>query len=266
MLLVQITDPHLRADTAYPRHDPARALAAAVAAINRMQPRPDLVVLTGDILDRSTRDHGPALDILSALTVPLLPLSGNHDHPAGFRAAFGGCADYAAGHLSAICPLPDGAVVVLDSNDGRGGAGLDAARLDWLTGQLARLTGPVVLALHHPPFLTGIPRLDRAGFPGCAELAGVVRGSAVVRVIAGHTHRAITADWAGVTASTCPALGHTLALSLDPASPHAHSAEGPAMHLHLIRPEGCITHSVSAGDIQGFAPLTPDQRAALIGW
>lgn len=266
MLLVQITDPHLRADGVNPRHDPVRALAAAVAAVNRMRPRPDLVVLTGDILDRSNRDHGPAVEILSDLRVPLLPLTGNHDDPAAFRAAFGACADYAPDHVSAVVPLAGGAVIALDSNDGRGGAGLDPTRLAWLAGALARNAGPVVLALHHPPFLTGIPRLDRAAFAGRDRLETAVRGSNVVRLLAGHTHRAISADWAGIPASTCPALGHALALSLDPESPHAHSAEAPAMQLHLIRAGGCVTHTVSPGAVRGFAPLTQAQRAALIDW
>ena len=51
MILVQITDTHIEepGDLAYGRFDTAANLRNAVAAINRMDPGPDMVLHTGDM-------------------------------------------------------------------------------------------------------------------------------------------------------------------------------------------------------------------------
>lgn len=269
MLLVQISDTHLREDGGHPRHDPLQALRRAVRAINAMTPRPDAVLLTGDVLDRAGCDYGPALAVLAALRVPLLPLPGNHDRGPAFRAAFAGHVDFAAGHQSFAVDLAGQRVIGLDSCAADGSALIDAARRDWLAARLAEGEGPAVLALHHPPFATGIPRLDRDPFPG-AEALGALIATAPrpCRLLAGHTHRAIATSWAGVAASTAPALGHALALSLVPGAPHAHVAEPPAFQLHAFRDGNWITHTLNLGHAaaaEGFAgPLAPEAAARLV--
>lgn len=267
MLLVQISDLHWRDDGAWPRHDPVRALERAFALVAAMRPAPDAIVFTGDVIDRSAVGYDAVARLLAAAPVPLLPLAGNHDRAEGFRAAFGYLADFAPGHLSFAAPLGEGLLVGLDSNGPGGKPGLDAARLDWLARVLDGQRVPVVLALHHPPFPTGIPRLDADAFPGTGALADLVATSAVCRVIAGHSHRAIHTLWAGVPASTAPALGHALALSLVEGAPHAHSAEPPGLHLHRMLDGQVVTHSVSLvdGSARGFAgPLEDGARALLI--
>lgn len=273
MLLAQITDPHLRTDGAWPRHDPAGALARAVRVLNAMRPAPDAVVLTGDLIDRSAPGYVAALAALAPLDRPLLPVPGNHDRADGFRTAFaGGLARrgiaLAEGHFSFAAPVADHVVIGLDSTSAAGPAALDESRLDWLAQALAAARGPVVLALHHPPFALGIPRLDRDPFTGAGALERLLRRSGkVTRIIAGHSHRGISRLWAGVPASTAPALGHALALSLAPDAPHAHTAEPPALQLHLCRDGDWITHTLALGDDRppgGFAGPLPAAGAALL--
>jgi 3',5'-cyclic AMP phosphodiesterase CpdA len=275
MLLAQITDLHLRPDGGHPRHDPAAALARAVRVLNTMQPAPDAVVLTGDVIDRAAPGYGPAVAALAPLAAPLLALPGNHDRAGPFRAAFGpgleaqGIAP-AEGHFSFAAPVAGHVVIGLDTTSTEGPARLEADRLDWLARALAGAGAPVVLALHHPPFVLGIPRLDRDPFEGAAELERLVRASGqVARVIAGHSHRAVSRLWAGVPASTAPALGHTLALSLVPGAPHAHVAEPPGLQLHLAQGGDWISHTLLLPDDappEGFSgPLTPQDAARLVG-
>lgn len=269
MILVQLTDLHLRADRRAPRHEVLGALTSAVDVINRMKPQPDAVLFTGDLIERSTHDYSPVLAALRALRVPLLPLPGNHDDTAAFRAAFARDAEYAAGHLSFARPLCGGMLIGLDSNAADGTALLDTRRLDWLAGMLKRADAPTVVALHHPPFATGIPRADAAPFPGAAALKELIaRSPCVVRLLAGHTHRNISTLWAGVQASTAPPLGHALALSLLPDGGHAHSAEAPALQIHLIEGRTCITHTLSLSPrdpVEGMTTaLSPAQRAMFI--
>ena len=63
--------------------------AAAVRQINALDPLPDLVLLTGDIVDEGQpAEYAMARELLSALQVPLRIIPGNHDERSACRAAF----------------------------------------------------------------------------------------------------------------------------------------------------------------------------------
>ena len=243
-LIAQITDPHLRSDGADPCHDPAQALQRAFAAISAMDMRPDAIVLTGDIIDRSAQGYAHVLSLLRQAPVRLLPLPGNHDRVVEFRAAFGGWAPFAPDHLSFIEPMGEALLVGLDSTLPEGRGGVDEARLDWLSAVLATARAPVVLALHHPPFPTHVPHLDAQGFSGSKALASCLTGSPVRRIIAGHSHRGMQTLWAGIPASTCTAIGHGLSLSLSGKTSHRPVDTVPGYELHQLRSGWVMSHQV----------------------
>ena len=70
MLAIHLSDPHILApgELLYRRFDTAEFLARAVAEINRLDPLPDVAVVTGDLVD-----HGepPDYEHLRALLAPL---------------------------------------------------------------------------------------------------------------------------------------------------------------------------------------------------
>lgn len=246
MIIVQLSDLHLRADGRYPRHDAGDTLATAVGVINRMRPRPDAVLFTGDILDRSTRDYGLVRPLLDGLDVPLLPLPGNHDDAEAFRAAFADRLACAPGTSDLAHACSDGLVIGLDSNGPGGSATIEAAQCEWLEAVLRDSAGPVLIGLHHPPFRTGMPRYDDAPFPGADALMRLLaRHAARVRLVAGHTHRPLQGVVDGIAVSTAPPLGYTLALALVPDAPHAHTPEAPALQIHHLDARGAITHSLA---------------------
>ena len=244
-LIAQISDLHLRDDGADPCHDPAAAMRAAFAQIAALDLRPDAILLTGDIIDRSAQSYDHAVSLLRESPVPLLPMPGNHDRAEEFRAAFRGWADYHPGHLSFIAAVGDLLLVALDSNLPGGRGGLDQARIDWLAGVLARAAAPVILALHHPPFPTLVPHLERGGFKGAGALARLIRGSAVCRVIAGHSHRSIHSLWAGVGASTAPAIRHGLELRLTGEERPLPVCVAPQYELHHLRDGAVVSHQMT---------------------
>ena len=91
MLIAQITDLHMRTpgDKAYGIIDPAAFLGPAVRALNALDPRPDCVLITGDLTDLGRPHEYQVLrDHLQALEIPYFLLPGNHDDRTQLRAAF----------------------------------------------------------------------------------------------------------------------------------------------------------------------------------
>ena len=172
--------------------------------IAAMDPMPDAIVMTGDIVDRNSAGYGHTLPILRSAPVPVLPLPGDHDDPARFRAAFHGWGAFAPDHLSFTARIADLDLIALDSTLPDGRPGIDAQRLDRLADLLANRQRRVVLVLHHPPFATLTPHLDKSGFRNADALAGLVRRSTVSRIIALHSHRAMQTVWAGMPCQHSP--------------------------------------------------------------
>ena len=87
MLIAQITDLHMRTpgDKAYGIIDPC-VLGPAVRALNALSPRPDCVLITGDLTDLGRPHEYAQRAQLQALEMPYFLLPGNHDDRAGLRA------------------------------------------------------------------------------------------------------------------------------------------------------------------------------------
>ena len=263
MLLAQITDLHIkpRGRLAYRKVDTAQCLETAVEALLAVSPAPDLVLVTGDLVDAGRpEEYGLLREILSRVRLPLFLMPGNHDARGALRAGF---PDHrylgTDGHIQyAIEEFPL-RILALDSLvDEQGGGRLGAAQLDWLDRRLAEQPGrPTVVAVHHPPFTTGIGHMDKIGLEDAAGLAAVIgRHRQVERVLSGHLHRAIQTRFAGTLASTAPSTAHSVALDLRPDAPSAFSLEPPGYQLHWYEPAaGLISHTIMIGDWPGPFPF-----------
>src|SRR5207237_4335102 len=97
MIVAQLSDPHIVMPGGSPRTpagfgpvDTAGFLARAVAAINRLDPLPDVTVLTGDLVDRvAPAEYDHLRRLLAPLRMPVFVIPGNHDAREPLRAAFG---------------------------------------------------------------------------------------------------------------------------------------------------------------------------------
>src|SRR6218665_699026 len=98
MLMAQISDTHIQTggQRAYGIVDTAGLLRACVADVARLDPRPDLLVLTGDLVDHGRpEEHALLQELLAPLTMPLSIVDGNHDErPAVGSALAGPRSDY----------------------------------------------------------------------------------------------------------------------------------------------------------------------------
>jgi 3',5'-cyclic AMP phosphodiesterase CpdA len=266
MLLAQISDLHIKRPgaLAYRRVDTAAYLRRCVERLSAFAPRLDAVVVTGDLVDMGSIVEYEALkSLLAPLAMPVYLLVGNHDDRAALRQVF---SDHAYLHTGGefvhyavdLGPLR---LVALDSQTPRQSGGqLCEARLTWLDAQLAASQGkPVVLALHHPPFVSGIDHMDRQRLDAesARRLAAIVnRYPNVERVICGHVHRPIFTRFGGTIASAVPAPAHQVALDLRENAPSAFRLEPPAFAVHRYTAEtGVVTHHAYIDEGEGPYPF-----------
>ncbi|HET9673909.1 MAG TPA: phosphodiesterase [Gaiellaceae bacterium] len=205
-LLVQLSDPHIGADWA--EGDPTARLGAAVESVRALG-TPDAVLVSGDLADHATdAEYELVQELLAPLVAPLYVLAGNHDDRRALHRHFGvpGADGEPVQYSADLGPVR---LVVLDSTRPREDPGsLDGGRLDWLDAELAAAPdAPTIVAMHHPPVLTGSPVWDDLGLPPADRLAlrdVIARHRQVRRVVAGHVHRTMTGDLAGAPVVTVP--------------------------------------------------------------
>ena len=128
---------------------------------------------------------------------------------------------------------------------GSPGGHLGQAQLSWLDEALARRPDvPALLCLHHPPMPVGIPFLDGMRLADGEELAAVVgRHPQVVRVLAGHVHRSVTAAFGGTALAVAPSTQLHSGLAPRGGMPH-YLAEPTTFLLHLCIGPEWVTHTV----------------------
>jgi 3',5'-cyclic AMP phosphodiesterase CpdA len=184
-------------------------------------------------------------------------MPGNHDDRAALRTAFP--AHRYLGDGPTIDYVVDGPVrlIALDSTiPGAPGGRLSRRQLQWLDAVLQQSPNvPAVIALHHPPFATGIEHMDRMALDAgpADDLAVLVRRHPQVeRVVAGHLHRSISRRWAGTVAATVPGVAHAVVLDVRPGGVAAWNLEPPALALYLWRRElGVVAHQLAIGEFRG---------------
>lgn len=239
MLIAQISDCHVvpPGQRAYDRVDTGQMLRDAVKAISSLPKTPDLVIATGDLVQAgSAEEYATFRAIYSDLAIPLVPVVGNHDDRNTMTQAFGLDARprKQAGFIQYVVEDYPVRILLLDSvTPGKEGPSFCRNRLDWAGQRLAEDDRPTLVALHHPPFPARIAWLEPADPNWASDLDLLVRHHPnIVRVIAGHVHRTMTAQWARACAMTAPSTAHQVFPDLSPNALPQLSFEAPGFLLH----------------------------------
>ena len=156
MIIAQISDTHITLDT--PDADQKiRDFALTVADINALDPAPDVIIHTGDIVHRGRpEEYEAAVNILAEARAPVFVLAGNCDDRANLREAFA-----ASGYLELKSDFIEYAIeddpvrlIALDTLSSRSNKG------DFCRNRVRRLidlidadtSKPIAVFTHHPPF------------------------------------------------------------------------------------------------------------------
>jgi 3',5'-cyclic-AMP phosphodiesterase len=255
MIIAQITDLHIgtAGSLAYGRYDTALALSRCVEHLVRQRPAPDVVLASGDLVDSGSDEEYRRLQgLLAPLRMPLYLIPGNHDDRDALRRAF---PDHAylgpVGAPAHYCvegyPVR---LIALDTTvPGETGGALDGPQIEWLEEQLAGAPRqPTLIFMHHPPFKTGIARMDDIGLEAtsAAHLGAVVSGHPQIALLTcGHVHRAIQVRLHGTTVSVCPSAAFQYGLNLEGTGLQPSPDEPPAYQLHCWNGAGLVTHTVA---------------------
>jgi 3',5'-cyclic-AMP phosphodiesterase len=250
MIIAQITDLHVveRGRKMQGTVDTNGAAEAAVAHLQSLVPRPDVVLVSGDLCD----DGAPAeyeylREVLDALAMPYYVIPGNHDRRAALLRAFAGHAWASpSGFVQYVVDDHPVRLVALDTlREEREDGLLCGERLAWLEETLAAAPDkPTLIFMHHPPFATGIWWMDASGLSGADELRRIVaRNPQVGRIACGHIHRPIQSNWGGTMVSIAPSTSHQVHLDLVPESPPHVVMEPPALYLHAFDGRQFVTHT-----------------------
>ena len=244
-LLIQITDTHILppGEILYGSIDSALHLEQTVQQVNRMRPLPDAVIFTGDLVERGdAAGYEHFIRLIEPLTMPAWVLPGNHDDPAVMLKTFAGTPCFPAFDATYQYVIEDLPFRILALNSYAAGTELpafDARRLEWLRMQLEQSDRPTLLAIHHPPMITGIELIDMGGAEWYQGLKSLIAAHKQVRlVICGHCHTDLTGRIGQVPVYMAPANSHQLiatrGLKIAPATANR---PGPPTPHHYIEGE-----------------------------
>lgn len=264
MLIAHLSDLHIRPQGALYQGlvDSNTMCKQAIEHLNALRPRPDVVIITGDLVDEGLpAEYEMASALLADIEQPLLMIPGNHDDRELFRSAFAQAEiainkeplHFVASDLGPV------RIIGLDITvPGKHHGDMSEAAQAWLEAALAEEPErPTLIMLHQPPFLSGIPYIDTYACLNANRLVQVVeRYPAIERVVCGHIHRSMQLRFGGSLLCTAPSTTTAIALALDANATEASYIEPPALLLHHWKTDtGLITHWVPIGKFPGPFPF-----------
>jgi len=239
MIIAQISDTHIALDCS-DADQRIRDFALTIADINALDPAPDVIVHTGDIVHNGRRDeYARAAAILAKARMPVYVLAGNKDNRANLREAFS-----AYGYLAPGSDFIDYAIerypvrlIALDTLSSRSNKG------DFCPERIRRLIDlidaeagkPIAVFAHHPPFEVTVGP-DRINFETPEIMSRLRRAlqhsGRVVAVFSGHVHRAAEGHVGNIPAIVAPCIATTLRKGEYP----AHMKRAPVYYIHRFDP------------------------------
>jgi 3',5'-cyclic-AMP phosphodiesterase len=262
MIIAQISDTHLALDI--PDTDQRiRDFELTIADINTLDPAPNVIVHTGDIVHNGRPDeYAQAVATLAKARAPVYVLAGNKDNRANLHTAF-----YARGYLAPDSDFIDYAIddypvklIALDTLSSTGNKGdFCLERIKRLNRLVGTGTKPIAFFTHHPPFevTVGPERLHFETPEMMSRLSQALQQSGrVAAVFSGHVHRAAAGHAGAIPAMVVQCVATTLRRGEYP----PHMKTRPVYYIHRFDPAwgfATETRIVGAGTSATGDPVLP---------
>jgi Icc protein len=248
MTLVQLSDLHLRAGA--DGHGPSERLQRVVQQVAKLQPRPVALLLSGDLADEpSHAAYEQVRELLAPLDLPIHAIPGNHDGRELLRTHFrpADAPSDAPVHFAVGC----GSLRLVGCDTtlaGSDGGAMGKQERHWLQQTLSEDPDtPTLLAIHHPPVLTGVRLMDEIALDANDRVAleTLLRGHPQVQAITcGHVHTTMTTSFAGRPLLVCPSTNSALRLDLRARDdiPFASSDQPLGFAVHALVDGRLVSH------------------------
>ncbi|WP_298257321.1 phosphodiesterase [uncultured Litoreibacter sp.] len=267
MKLLVFSDPHLvEPDQRIIGLNPSQRFSQALDHALKNHPDAAHMVILGDLTHHGRDAQYLALQrCLDAVNIPLSLMLGNHDDRSAFLKAFPDTPLTPSGHVQHVVQLGHHRLICLDTLDAEAtpkhSGLLCEARMGWLRDALEAAKGaPVTLALHHPPFVTGLDGMDAIRLRNAQELQALIAEFPnVVQLLCGHVHRNISGGLCGTSFATFKSTCHQSPLTLG-LQGSDHSIDEPAGYgIVLFTKDRVIVHT---DDLGGRGAPTVDGHSA----
>lgn len=215
MIIAQISDTHI-----VPKGQEWKSLAQTQVAsrlrlivqnLNTLNPKPDVVLLTGDAIDDAgTAGYIHLKEILKPLTIPLYIIPGNHDDREDMRFAFQEESYMPSeGFIQYVVDDHPVRLIGLDTiipNESHGT--LCQERIDWLYNILKEnISKPTLIFMHHPLIKIGQRLLDKLNCHVPDNFESLIRSFPnIIGIISGHYHKSCAAIFGGTLCFVGPSV------------------------------------------------------------
>jgi 3',5'-cyclic-AMP phosphodiesterase len=216
MIIAQISDTHIALDA--PDADQRmRDLAITIADINALDPAPDAIVHTGDIVHGGRPDeYALAVASLAKARAPVYVVAGNKDNRANLCAAFSAYRYLVPGSdfiNYAIEEYPVRLIALDTVNSASNKGDFCPERVSRLIDLIDReATKPIAVFTHHPPFevMVGPDRIHFETPKKMSRLRRALQHSGrIVAIFSGHVHRAAAGHVGSIPATVVPCTATT---------------------------------------------------------
>jgi Icc protein len=241
---------------------PDANLIEAVAVLKKQTPKPELIVLGGDLLEDGQKGNYETIaELFKEFQVPLHTVLGNHDDLKALKRSslidqdndYPGYGSFDHGKLH---------IVLLNTGGtGKGHGHLEEQQLLWLSEDLYQNhRKPILIFMHHHPVNSGVPWLDKIKLENADEFWEIVPpySNNILGVFFAHLHIQLSTVTRGVLAASPPAVCFQFSGNSD-ASKAELSAEQPGFNLIDVKDRNVRVRTVR------FAPPSADgntERAA----
>jgi 3',5'-cyclic-AMP phosphodiesterase len=245
VVVAHVSDTHF----GHERAEAADRARRVLDAILQMDPRPDILVHTGDVADHGLpHEYAEALEVLSAWDGPLAVSPGNHDVRGHYVEAFlGGAPGASRGWANRSHSVAGARFLMLDSLvDELDGVRQDhgevaVEQLAWLDAELSWDARPTFVCLHHPPVSIGVGLMDPIMLSDAGSLAEVIgRHSHVAATLVGHAHTMGVSTFAGRPLLVGGGVVSTVPLDQEE-RPVVWYDAAPTFAVHFLHDDGRVT-------------------------
>ena len=212
MRIAHISDFHLPAKPGQKLNGslPDANLIEAVTVLKRQSPKPDLIVLGGDLLEDGQKGNYEAIvDLFKDVQVPLHTVAGNHDDLKALKKSAlveksksdSGYGSFDQGKLHFI--------LLNTTRSGKPHGNIDDEQLLWLSEDLWKNRDkPVLIFMHHHPIDSGVPWLDKMKLENADAFWKIVPpySKNILGVFFGHLHIQISTVVRGILVAGTPAV------------------------------------------------------------